>query len=97
MLENKLKKLVIKDRSQEHRIQIIHHRCEPKAAKGRSLWSPASQLKSWACVGGCIVTLFADTVRNHKRNKSREGGSEIEREIRTSLNSVSTSIKFKGT
>lgn len=54
-------------------------------------------MKYYGWVDGCIITLFKDIVWNHKHNKSRESASKIEREIRTSLNSVSTSIKFKGT
>lgn len=44
-----------------------------------------------------LQTPFADTLWNHRHNKSRDRAPEFEREICTSFDSVSASIKFKGT
>lgn len=91
-----MKPISNKRQSQECEIQIVHPRGGLEAADGKRFWSLNSQLEYPGWAGGCIITPFTDTVWNHRHNKSRERALEIEREIRTSLNSVSASIKFKG-
>lgn len=64
-------------------------------AKDFGLW--ILNWNTWLSWWLCYNIVYRHCVWNHRHNKSRERAPEIEREIRTSLNSVSASIKLRGT